>query len=219
MSHERRQRHLKILELVATRPLHTQEEVADALSQEGWDVTQSSVSRDIAVLGLVKSDGIYQRPAVAGLHEIADPNQRRIAESLLSVETAGDALLVLHTPPGEAQRVGSAPRTCSPGRESSALSAVDEDDLRCDATPPRRTGIVRQPVPTDAGCRVACSFCYNAVFALPRALPRGPAELAAHRSSGTSNAFHALRPAVTPSSRRAVSGSSVCPAVARHAGS
>jgi transcriptional regulator of arginine metabolism len=108
MSHERRQRHLKILELVATRPLHTQDEVADALRQEGWEVTQSSVSRDIAVLGLVKSDGIYQRPSVAGLHEIADPNQRRIAESLLSVETAGDALLVLHTPPGEAQRVGSA---------------------------------------------------------------------------------------------------------------
>ena len=108
MSHERRQRHLKILELVATRPLHTQDELADALNQEGWEVTQSSVSRDIATLGLVKSEGIYQRPAAARLHEIVDPNERRIAESLLSVETAGDALLVLHTPPGEAQRVGSA---------------------------------------------------------------------------------------------------------------
>lgn len=108
MSRERRQRHLKILELVATRPLRTQDELAEALNQEGWEVTQSSVSRDIAVLGLVKSEGIYQRPAAARLHEIADPNQRRIAESLLSVETAGDALLVLHTPPGEAQRVGSA---------------------------------------------------------------------------------------------------------------
>ena len=108
MSHERRQRHLKILELVATRPIRTQEELADALAQEGWDVTQSSVSRDIAALGLVKSEGIYQRSAAARVHEIADPNQRRIAESLLSVEAAGEALLVLHTPPGEAQRVGSA---------------------------------------------------------------------------------------------------------------
>lgn len=108
MSHERRQRHLKILELVATRPLRTQEELAEALSLEGWEVTQSSVSRDITALGLVKSEGIYQRPAAARLYEIIDPNQRRIAESLLSVETAGDALLVLHTPPGEAQRVGSA---------------------------------------------------------------------------------------------------------------
>ncbi|MGH7583463.1 MAG: arginine repressor [Gemmatimonadales bacterium] len=108
MTHSRRQRHLKILELVATRPLRTQEELADALRQEGWNVTQSSVSRDITALGLVKVDGIYQRAAAVGVHEIADPNERRLAESLLSVETAGDALLVLHTPPGEAQRVGSA---------------------------------------------------------------------------------------------------------------
>jgi transcriptional regulator of arginine metabolism len=108
MSHERRQRHLRILELVATRPLHTQEELADVLNQEGWHVTQSSVSRDIATLGLVKSEGIYVRPASARIREMADPNERRIAESVLSVETAGEALLVLHTPPGEAQRVGSA---------------------------------------------------------------------------------------------------------------
>lgn len=108
MSHDRTRRHLKILELVATRPLRTQDELAEALSREGWDVTQSSVSRDIAALHLVKSDGIYQRPAAARVKELNDPNQRRIAESLLSIEAAGDAMLVLHTPPGEAQRVGSA---------------------------------------------------------------------------------------------------------------
>ncbi len=108
MSLERRKRHLKILELVATRPMRTQDDLAEALSQEGWEVTQSSVSRDIATLGLVKVDGIYQRAAAARLHEIADPNERRLAESLLAVDPAGDALLVLHTPPGEAQRVGSA---------------------------------------------------------------------------------------------------------------
>ncbi len=108
MSQERSKRHLKILELVATRPLRTQEELAEALAQEGWEVTQSSVSRDIATLGLVKAEGIYQRPAAAHLRDITDPNERRLAESLLSVDRAGDAMLVLHTPPGEAQRVGSA---------------------------------------------------------------------------------------------------------------
>ncbi len=108
MSLERRKRHLKILELVATRPMRTQDELAEALSQEGWEVTQSSVSRDISTLGLIKVEGIYQRAAVSRLREIADPNERRLAESLLAVDPAGDALLVLHTPPGEAQRVGSA---------------------------------------------------------------------------------------------------------------
>ncbi len=108
MSQERSKRHLKILELVATRPVRTQDELAEALAQEGWEVTQSSVSRDIATLGLVKAEGIYQRSAAAYLREITDPNERRLAESLLSVDRAGDAMLVLHTPPGEAQRVGSA---------------------------------------------------------------------------------------------------------------
>jgi transcriptional regulator of arginine metabolism len=108
MSLERRKRHLKILELVATRPMRTQDELAEALSQEGWEVTQSSVSRDISTLGLIKIEGIYQRAAANRLREIADPNERRLAESLLAVDPAGDALLVLHTPPGEAQRVGSA---------------------------------------------------------------------------------------------------------------
>ena len=108
MSLERRKRHLKILELVATRPMRTQDDLAEALSREGWDVTQSSVSRDITALGLVKVDGIYRRQAATRIREIADPNERRLAESLLAVDLAGEALLVLHTPPGEAQRVGNA---------------------------------------------------------------------------------------------------------------
>jgi transcriptional regulator of arginine metabolism len=108
MSLDRKKRQLKILELVATRPIRTQDELAEALAREGWDVTQSSVSRDISQLGLVKSEGIYTRPTAARLVEIVDPNERRIAESVLTIDPAGDALLVLHTPPGEAQRVGSA---------------------------------------------------------------------------------------------------------------
>jgi transcriptional regulator of arginine metabolism len=108
MSLDRKKRQLKILELVATRPIRTQEDLAEALSGEGWEVTQSSVSRDISQLGLVKSDGIYVRPASTRSMDVADPNERRIAESVLTVDAAGDALLVLHTPPGEAQRVGSA---------------------------------------------------------------------------------------------------------------
>lgn len=108
MSLDRKKRQLKILELVATRPIRTQDELADALGQEGWEVTQSSVSRDISQLGLVKVDGIYARPVAARLVEVTDPNERRLAESLLTVDPAGEALLVLHTPPGEAQRVGNA---------------------------------------------------------------------------------------------------------------
>jgi transcriptional regulator of arginine metabolism len=108
VSLDRKKRQLKILELVATRPIRTQEDLADALAQEGWEVTQSSVSRDISQLGLIKVDGVYARAATARMTEVADPNERRLVESVLTVDAAGDSLLVLHTPPGEAQRVGSA---------------------------------------------------------------------------------------------------------------
>jgi transcriptional regulator of arginine metabolism len=108
VSLDRKKRQLKILELVATRPMRTQDELAEALANEGWEVTQSSVSRDISQLGLVKIEGTYRRPSATRWVDIADPNERRLAESMLTVESAGDALLVLHTPPGEAQRVGNA---------------------------------------------------------------------------------------------------------------
>ena len=61
MTADRRKRHLKILELISTRAIRTQEELAEALAPEGWDVTQSSVSRDIAALRLIKVDGAYRR--------------------------------------------------------------------------------------------------------------------------------------------------------------
>jgi transcriptional regulator of arginine metabolism len=107
MSTDRRKRHLKILELISTRPIRTQEELAEALATEGWPVTQSSVSRDITALRLVKVDGAYRRPARITA-EPAHPDERRIAEGVLTADLAGEALLVLHTPAGEANRVAVA---------------------------------------------------------------------------------------------------------------
>ncbi len=106
MTADRRKRHLKILELISTRAVRTQEELAEALAAEGWEVTQSSVSRDIAALRLVKVGGAYRRPSTVATP--ANPDERRIAEGVLTMEPAGDALVVLHTPPGEANRVAVA---------------------------------------------------------------------------------------------------------------
>jgi transcriptional regulator of arginine metabolism len=101
-----RQRHLKILELISSRAIGTQEELAEALEKAGWAVTQSSVSRDIAALKLAKVNGAYRRaPAV---HSDANPDERRIKEDVLSLTPAGTNLLVLRTPPGEANHVAIA---------------------------------------------------------------------------------------------------------------
>lgn len=106
MTADRRKRHLKILEIISTRAVHTQEELADALAAEGWEVTQPSISRDITALRLVKVDGAYRRAPRGGTSH--DPDEQRIAEGVLTSEPAGDALVVLHTPPGEANRVAVA---------------------------------------------------------------------------------------------------------------
>ena len=106
MTADRRKRHLKILELISTRPVRTQEELADALTALGWEVTQSSVSRDIAALRLVKVDGAYRRPPPRAAR--SDPDELRVSQGVLTIDTAGDALVVLHTPPGEANHVAVA---------------------------------------------------------------------------------------------------------------
>ncbi len=106
MTADRHKRHLRILELISTRPVRTQEELADALTEQGWNVTQSSVSRDIAALKLIKVDGAYRRAAPRTAQP--DPDERRIVEGVLTTELAGDALVVLHTPPGEANHVAVA---------------------------------------------------------------------------------------------------------------
>jgi len=104
MPAEREQRRLRILELVAKQSLRTQEELAAALAKAGWPATQSSVSRDIAALGLVKIGGRYRRPS-RPTRPSENPDAERIAEVVLSAESAGDALIVLKTPAGEANHV------------------------------------------------------------------------------------------------------------------
>lgn len=107
MSSDREKRLLRILDLVSSRSIATQEELVHLLKTEGWDVTQSSVSRDVKALGLVKQGGFYKKPTrAAGRHE--DPDETRVREGVLLVKPAGENLVVVHTASGEASRVGVA---------------------------------------------------------------------------------------------------------------
>ena len=51
----KKNRHTKILELINTYDIDTQEELLRRLREDGFDVTQATVSRDIKELRLVKS--------------------------------------------------------------------------------------------------------------------------------------------------------------------
>jgi arginine repressor len=78
------------------------------LRAEGWWVTQSSVSRDIAALRLVKSGRGHHCPPSGGRRALGRSRRRRVAEDVGGVESAGESLILLHTPPGEASAVGLA---------------------------------------------------------------------------------------------------------------
>jgi transcriptional regulator of arginine metabolism len=92
-----------ILRLVGERPLATQTEVAEALREHGFDAVQTTVSRDIAQLGLVKvrdADGrlVYALPGADDLDRMGELSAA-LRRWVLSFEPSGQ-LLVVRTPPG-----------------------------------------------------------------------------------------------------------------------
>ena len=91
----RRERQGAILRLVREQELGTQAELAAALHEAGHDVGQTTVSRDIRELGLVKTRGasgrlVYAAPDSARPRELA-PSFRRTA---LTIESSGNIVLV-----------------------------------------------------------------------------------------------------------------------------
>ncbi len=101
----RRRREL-ILGTIATSRVETQDDLVEALHAAGVEASQASVSRDVAALGLVKVAGQWAAPA--RVERNGNPAEQRIRSYLLTVAPAGENLLVLKTPPGEAQGVGLA---------------------------------------------------------------------------------------------------------------
>jgi len=99
----RHERHAAILRLVREHPISTQAELAQALHDEGHDVVQTTVSRDVHELGLVKARHasgrlVYAFPEDAGVaEEIADA----LGRWALTLEASGN-LVVVTTPPGYA---------------------------------------------------------------------------------------------------------------------
>src|SRR5438874_1986865 len=94
MEKERRQQ--KLLSLIRAKPIGTQGALADHLARVGVAATQSSVSRDLEELGIVKRRGRYVVP---------QPANGKSARGLLSLDVAGDALVVAKCEPGLASAV------------------------------------------------------------------------------------------------------------------
>jgi len=88
-------RQQRILSLIRAKPIGTQEELRSLLERAGVPATQSSVSRDLEELGVVKHHGHYTVPRANGA----------AARGLLSLDMAGESLVVARTEPGMASAV------------------------------------------------------------------------------------------------------------------
>ncbi len=58
---QKSKRHQLIIDLIGSSKISKQKELVDALSDNGFSVTQASVSRDLEELGIAKRNGKYVR--------------------------------------------------------------------------------------------------------------------------------------------------------------
>jgi transcriptional regulator of arginine metabolism len=117
----KRERQLAIREIIALQPIASQQELATRLVERGFAVTQATVSRDIAELGLIKVPREAGHVYVASENvatpprRLSDERLRRIlADIPVRIGRSGLTLLV----------VGS------PGTASIIAQALDESSLQ-----------------------------------------------------------------------------------------
>lgn len=107
---DRNERKRKIIEIINSRPVQTQEELVAILRDMGYHVTQATVSRDIKDLNLVKinQDGTY-RYAVASNRTAVDVNSTMFSlcrEAIVRIVVSLN-LVVVRTRPGNAGSVAT----------------------------------------------------------------------------------------------------------------
>ena len=104
-------RHAKIIELISKYNIETQEELAERLNQDGFSVTQATVSRDIRDLKLTKVPGENGRQKYAVIQKadnvMSEKYIRVLKEGYASMDMAQN-ILVIKTVSGMAMAVGAA---------------------------------------------------------------------------------------------------------------
>jgi len=104
-------RHQKIIELVDNYEIETQEELADRLRQEGFQVTQATVSRDIRALKLSKVSCGSGRQKYVVLKQddtrLSAKYIRVLKDGFISMDKAQN-ILVIKTVSGMAMAVAAA---------------------------------------------------------------------------------------------------------------
>ena len=99
------ERRAVVRELIQSRPVATQEELRELLAARGHDVTQATLSRDLAHLGARRANS----PNGGTHYELPDvPRPGPMLGDLVRTIDDNGTLVVVHTSPGAAQVVASA---------------------------------------------------------------------------------------------------------------
>lgn len=102
-----------ILEIIESKPITTQEELARELEKRGISTTQATISRDIKELQLVKVPAggdvyRYARPQNQMDSSRSQERLRRLFQDAVVSIDFSENIIVVHTLPGAAQGVASA---------------------------------------------------------------------------------------------------------------
>jgi transcriptional regulator of arginine metabolism len=102
-----------VRDLIESRALRTQQELAAALRERGFRATQATVSRDVAELGLVKlpRNGVLAYAVPQRVDEAEASGEERLGKLLhdlpVEIRQAG-LLVVVRTVPGSAHAIAAA---------------------------------------------------------------------------------------------------------------
>lgn len=114
----KKKRHELILQLIQEHEITTQDELLNLLQQNGFHVTQATVSRDIKELQLVKSPTKNGPTKYTAMHRDSKNNSEKklyylLSQSVISVDFAGNMIAV----------------KCDAGTANAAGAAIDSMHL------------------------------------------------------------------------------------------
>ena len=145
-------RHAKILEIISTKEIETQEELCAELNARNLVVTQATISRDIRDLHLFKVAGIEKKYRYAyindGESEISPKMKNLFRECVISVKAAKN-LVVVKTLAGNGANAGAVVDKLNYGEIVGSVAGDDtllivcEDDERAKTVVEKINGFMR----------------------------------------------------------------------------
>lgn len=145
-------RHAKILEIISTKEIETQEELCAELNARNLVVTQATISRDIRDLHLFKVAGIEKKYRYAyindGESEISPKMKNLFRECVTSVRAAKN-LVVVKTLAGNGANAGAVVDKLNYGEIVGSVAGDDtllivcEDDEKAQTVVERINGFMR----------------------------------------------------------------------------